>query len=257
MGARPGGLRAEPMMRGHRDGVGTDRRTAGMETGGPEREQPRGVFAWRREGAAPASLTPIGRVIFPGGTMRLSGWRLALVLVEPAVNGLVVLFLLGSLALAIAGIGISTHTAGALFAATATAGFFLLAVIAYSGMMFMPSLSIWREGTWPASRWLVWRSDLWVDAVRRPEGGVRQLVAWRADCPACGAPLHLVSLDRRGATPPSAICTARPMRHRCTFDRTSLTGEWWIDRTRGGRMIGTGDWMDESAGRAETDGTSR
>jgi hypothetical protein len=209
-------------------------------------------IAWRRRTLRRDELTPVGRLLFAGNGMRMRGWRLAPSLAVVAANGLATLFLLGASALALAATWISRSAPGALAGAVPTAAFFVAALALYARALVGTAANAWLTGTWPAPRPLAWRSGAWIDAVREPGDRpgrlpriARQVVEWSAECPACGGPVHLVERDGDRSGSPGSVCATHPLAHRCTFDRTTLSGECTVVRNaRTGRPELDEDWMD-------------
>jgi hypothetical protein len=209
-------------------------------------------FEWRRRTLRRDEFTPVGRLLFRNGGMRMRGWRLTASLVPVAASALVALFLLGASGLALAAVWFSAPTPGALAEAALTAAFFAGALALYARLVVRTAPGAWRTGTWPARRLLAWRSGAWIDAVREPGDRtgarprvVRQVVEWSAECPACGGPVHLVERDRNRTGSPGSICATHPLAHRCTFDRTTLSGECTVIRNaRTGQPELDEDWMD-------------
>jgi len=123
---------------------------------------------WRRRTLGRDELTPIGRLLFAGGGMRMRGWRLTPSLAAVAANGVVAVFLLGASLLAMAAVGLSRQAPDALAGAGLTA-FFVAALALYVRIAVRAASDAWRTGTWPAPRLLAWRAGAWIDAVREPD----------------------------------------------------------------------------------------
>ncbi len=194
------------------------------------RRNPVGIpdpIAWTRTPASPRDLTPIGRMLYPGGTMRMSGWRLVTTMAWPVIavcGGLVLL-----MAFALATLGMATATPPSAVPTMLTVGFFGLALFMYVRGMLMPTMRANRIRNRPAHMLVALPSrQVWIEAIPGPKGRTtqREAVLWRSTCSACGSAVGLVETDSNGRSPTVGVCEMHPFHHVYTFDQDTLRGVW-------------------------------
>ena len=191
---------------------------------------PKGIpdpLQWRRASAGPGDLTPIGRMLYPGGVMHMKGWRLASTWIGPILcicTGLVLL-----MTFSIATLGMVLATPSSIVATVLTVAFFGFGLFMYVRGMLIPAIWANRVRCRPAHMFVAMPSrQIWIDAIVGDDGRTtrREAVRWEATCTVCGSEMGLVETDSRGMSPPVGTCSLHPFHHVYTFDRDTLQGVW-------------------------------